>query len=239
VTTNHWRIHKGTIAQWTAIIPMPGDPDRLLALTRSILEAAYATEIALIANPDGGVWTVDDLFASIEARYRETGCVGFFDFAKGHMRVLSKVAYWRDGVIVESVVADLKDLLCTLQPEVLDEWVPQHPREPLQIDGHPVNYRDDTELFNAKKLPSISFGLKTTAEIWLPWVRKLNHDQFFDNRELAARHTVRLNAFLAKLASVANDQGGEVRFSNMLDQTWLETLAGPAGIALTGEPPVL
>jgi hypothetical protein len=89
-----------------------------------------------------------------------------------------------------------------------------------------------THFGNQKVKPALEFMAGTEddttwatvssfSSIWLPWQPNngidgdLPDDALLDNRALAARHSPRLNAFLADIAAAARDAGGWLR----LDRT--------------------
>ena len=59
----------------------------------------------------------------------------------------------------------------------------------------------------------MSVRIELHSDVWFPWVfgsahPEADHKRMFDNRELCARHTPRLNAFLAAVGGAAQAAGG-------------------------------
>jgi len=81
----------------------------------------------------------------------------------------------------------------------------EHDRVADVRDGVPVDH-------SARRLPvAVLIGIH--SDIWFPWVYgsahpDADHRRMFDNRELASRHTPRLNGFLGEVAAAARRVGG-------------------------------
>lgn len=104
----------------------------------------------------------------------------------------SRIAFADVGeVVVEDDIADLGQVLAAAP-----HTAPVRHRPPLQIavtDG--------------------GGSISSCSDIWLPWCSARYEDDaepedLADNRELAARHTPRLNAFLTRVRAAALDLGG-------------------------------
>ena len=123
--------------------------------------------------------------------------------------------YDREDQLVECVVTDLGAVLASLEPvpdSIPNGCMKRYP--PIRIIGDryenvqpgvPVDTR-------AHPLP-IAVYLGIHSDIWFPWVYgsahpEADHVRMFDNRELASRHTPRLNAFLGEVALAARGVGG-------------------------------
>jgi hypothetical protein len=110
----------------------------------------------------------------------------------------SRIAYADpDGAVVEDDVSDLGAVLAA-GPHA----GPAEHREPLWVFSTPVP-RDDL----------ISVLVSSGSDIWLPWCSAryeegAHVDDLADNRELARRHTPRLNEFLERAAELAERAGG-------------------------------
>lgn len=69
-----------------------------------------------------------------------------------------------------------------------------------------------------------------------PWC---DYKRFFDNRELASRHTPRLNRFLAEAKAAVIDAGGTWIPDDHVRAMVLSPWIGPHGILLDGPVPEL
>ena len=127
---------------------------------------------------------------------------------------LSLVSYYdEEDNIIENKVNNLGKLLHTLRIRESEDRIKYgHGREPLSIQGEPIEIRNKEMVEDIR----ISFILYT--DIWLPWVigsfddlkldKETGHRILYDNRELANRHTPRLNRFLAEARELTLSMGG-------------------------------
>jgi hypothetical protein len=123
--------------------------------------------------------------------------------------------YDRSDQLIECAVTDLGAVLESLEPVpgcIAKGFMTHYPA--LRIRGRryadvhqgvPVDLRADP-------LP-VAVLIAIHSDIWFPWVFGSAHPlhdyrRMFDNRELANRHTPRLNAFLGEVAAAARRVGG-------------------------------
>jgi hypothetical protein len=123
--------------------------------------------------------------------------------------------YDRDDSLVESPVTDLGALLESLQPvpgSISPGMRSHYPA--VRVTGR--RYRDVREGVavdsSAHPMRVLAF-FEIHSDIWFPWVfgsahPQRDHIRMFDNRELASRHTPRLNAFLDEVAASVRGAGG-------------------------------
>ena len=146
--------------------------------------------------------------------------------------------------VVERVVTDLGAVLESLEPVPNSIWTGFMNHYPtIRIRGR--RYADVLEGVpvdkSAHPLP-VAVLLGIHSDIWFPWVfgsahPECDHRRMFENRELASRHTPRLNAFLGEVGSAARRIGGTFSL-------WPDGTPGPAadwvddtGVLLEWLPP--
>lgn len=239
---NHWSSHRDTILLWGAWVPLRGDaPDALVEWTKQIVVLAEDLGIAEFRPvEDAPWWSREQVFGHIDRRFAEEGIVDAFGFARGFKCTRSTLAYYNRAGIVEQPVDDIGALLDRLRGPVSD-WhrFAIDPAAPIAVHGHAINYKQGATGMSAHELPTTSVELHLHSDIWLPWVRgplDPEKDELYDNRELAARHTTRLNRFLDELRRMTVDQGGSWHFFSFSQEPSLLAMAGPDGIRLLDTP---
>ncbi len=85
-------------------------------------------------------------------------------------------------------------------------------RAPVRVLGSTLRFRDGAWQAG---LDGVNVTIQLCSDIWFPYVRGLAHPNcrdgyFFDNVELATRHTPRLNEFLAEVAAMVRDVGARL-----------------------------
>jgi hypothetical protein len=94
---------------------------------------------------------------------------------------------------------------------------------PVRITGRRyAGIRTGVPVDNRPNRLPVALLIHIQSDIWFPWVYgsahpEADHIRMFDNRELANRHTPRLNAFLGEVAAAARGAGG--RFEIWPDDT--------------------
>src|SRR5213078_2193866 len=123
--------------------------------------------------------------------------------------------YDREDHLVERAIHDLGAVLASLEPVpdvIPDGFMTHYP--PVRITGR--RYADVREGIPVDNRPyplPVAVLVRIHSDIWFPWVYgsahpDCDHRRMFDNRELATRHTPRLNAFLGEVAAAARRIGG-------------------------------
>lgn len=242
-TRNHWAAYRNTLLQWRACVPIHFDePGALVEWTKAIAILARDLGIAEF-RPDqaAGWWSIDDVNAHLERRLAEESVVDAFGFSAGHLRTRSTVAFHAEHGIVERPVDDVGALLRELRAPVSEEHEGIfRSRAPLAIGGHAIDFRPDATQMAARTLPETSVAFELDTDLWLPWVRGQldgERDELYDNRELAARHTPRLNRFLDEVRRMSLDRGGRWQFMNFPNTAELNAMADADGIRLIDTPP--
>jgi hypothetical protein len=130
----------------------------------------------------------------------------------GRGSVGSTIAYYdRNDVLVEQNVADLGILLRDLEPVpgAIFGYLRNRGNSPMEALG---------SVFSVDEIQSLSkvqFTLTTNSNIWSPYLYWTGHpwgsrpNVYYDNRELANRHTTRLNRVIGTLADMTAELGGK------------------------------
>jgi hypothetical protein len=239
---NYWTPERDPMLLWGAWVPLRGDaPAALVEWTKRIVVLAGELGIAEFRpDEDAEWWSREQVFAHIDRRLAEDGVVDAFEFAHAFKRTRSTLAYYDRAGIVERPVEDVGALLDRLRGPVSD-WhrFAVDPAAPLAVSGHAIDYRPGATGMSAHELPTTSVEFKLHSDIWLPWVRgplDPERDELYDNRELAARHSTRLNRFLDEVRRMTVDQGGTWHFFSFSQAPSLLAMAGPEGIRLLDTP---
>lgn len=196
---NHWiTFPDHRVAGWEATLPGPrGDAERLVQLGIALVDAGKRH----------GVWnaqrfaTTADFEAYVRTAVGERGTVPllFGESTPGH------VACYRDGRIVELEVADVGVLLRELRPDRPTSVTRSAPPVVVRGASLRVDHAED-----------VVIEIRLDTDLWFPRVMGMcepipddeDAPESYDNRELAARHTPRLNRFLAEVRKRTIELGG-------------------------------
>jgi hypothetical protein len=156
----------------------------------------------------------------LEKVLHDTGeFIGFRDFSSGPRRdvdnegflATARLNYYdENGRTVESEVGDTGVLLMHLRPDKI-----RHSRNhmaaffPLSLYGQRGGWLQDGTTYQT------SLMIYIHTNIWLPKVRGFPSDprEWYDNSELALRHTPRLNRFLLRVKELTLQYGGKWELS--------------------------
>ncbi len=221
------------IADFTAINNQPTRMARFVQTTLTsgvkhrIFDVAEAPLIGYLRDRDGALGDV------IGRLFEQDKVLDLFGFTGAAMHpglpTSSTVEttlchYDRNDLLVEHVVTDLGAVLSSVEPApdcIPSGFMTHYPA--VRITGW--RYEAASEGTNVDRsvrpLP-IEVRICIHSDIWFPWVYgsahpEWDHRRMFDNRELASRHTPRLNAFLKEVAEAAREVGG--RFGIRHDET--------------------
>jgi hypothetical protein len=203
---NFWAQREYCIASWHAdMTACLGSPKVLLSLIHDVYVAACETRLILPVDVD--------LSAAVDRRWSSEHTVDLFRLIKG-VQVESELAWYsRSDQVVEGRVADLGALLASLQP--VPNAISRYNREvghpPVALTGGQVSYAGQVAK-RSSDYPE-TFTLSLYSDIWFPFVIGFAHPaaddtRFFDNRELANRHTTRLNRLLGRISRRVFEAGG-------------------------------
>jgi len=234
---NRWTTRDDpAFAAWEAALPAEGGLDFSRALLRlgreervyRVLEAPAPSRFEA-----AGGRRYEDLLAEGALPF-DFGSGGIARTAAGQLRTPGVVSWHAPGGVVEGEVEDLGAKLASLRPGDVD-WGGRFmaPAPPVTITGRRA--RRDAER-------PLRVRVALFCDVWFPWVLGFLEEAFpapnarkmYDNRALAARHTPRLNRFLAGAADAAAAAGG--RWSVLEPEGAAERYAdvvGPRGIELS------
>lgn len=145
------------------------------------------------------------------ARVRESERLPLFpeDQAPGkELWTPARLAFYRDSACVEEDVGDVGGLLRELRPDRIETaGMFMRRASPVTVCGgsFPLDWTESARVV-----------IRLDTDIWFPSVMGMlealveegEQPESYDNRELAARHTPRLNAFLEELRGTVLDLGG-------------------------------
>lgn len=221
----------------------------LAGSTHRVFETISAPVIGYERDRDG------DLRALLRRRWETSSMVDACFFTGAAMapehprssRVNALMStYDRNDVVVDTEVADLGLLLRDVEPvpgSIPDGFTRPFPA--VRITGPRLQYENRNgvdALISRMPDPAISVALH--SDIWLPFVfgsshPLADHRRMFDNRELASRHTPRLNRFITDVARAVQAAGAEWSVDLELTGTnaalWLDAM----GIHLDAREPDL
>lgn len=151
---------------------------------------------------------------------------------------------WYDSndALASGLVDDTGRLLRSLVPgKSIDRYVADLGSPPLAVTGSIFRYQDGQLVQN---LGGQVVLFTTYTDIWFPFVTGAAHpswdsERFFDNRELASRHTPRLNAYLEAVASAVIAAGGRWEIEHACVARQLSPWVTERGILLDGPVPPL
>lgn len=233
---NFWVQRENPFAVWYAdVTPLLGAPEELLVLLKRVYEAAAQARLLLpvACDPSG----------DMSRRWEAERTIDVFRL--GRARVEADLAWYSaDDVVNEGRVADLGKLLASLEPTPgsieLSNRVPGSP--PVDMRGSRISYA------GSAPSPRLPYGEKISitlrSDIWFPYVLGHAHPHFdsehyFDNRELASRHTSRLNELLGTIERLVSEAGGTLT----LDRDDMHALYAPwlsdRGVNEDGPQPAL
>jgi hypothetical protein len=182
--------------------------------------------------------------------YQDTQTVDLFNFTKSglvavngkHYKATSLLAYYEEaGQVVEAQIDDIGALLRQLKADKLEEAYSSFRYGPaLNIIGPSLDFRDPSSIQKFFDRGKVKITISLHSDIWLPWIDGIISDDYdidyvFDNRQLANRHTPRLNQFLNSLREATLAIGGtweldeeEIRVPNTLVSSMGIVLDAPA-----------
>jgi len=209
MTRNHWiTFPDDPVAEWDACFPPPrDDAERLVRFACLLVDAGKRHAVwdtrRFVAGAGSGSGTYETYVReALDQRQNLRLALKALDPEAPSM---ARLAFYRDDRIVEEDVADVGALLATLRPELSPMVTEGAP--PITVLGFAVPKAHDKE---------VRFRIRLDTDIWFPRVTGmgdvyLTHDDdpaYANNRELAARHTPRFNAFLRELRAAALADGG-------------------------------
>lgn len=202
---NYWVQLEAVVATWYAdVTPLLDAPERLLALVRSVYEAAARTRMV---RPIGF-----DPVADLALKWEREQTIEVFWRMK-NLPVETDLA-WFDASdsLVEGGVKDLGALLASLEPRPnsITDSARYLGEPPVALMGGYVRYLENSPSPRPKH--GETFNIALHSDIWLPFVSGFAHpswdgERWFDNRALAERHTPRLNELLTTVGRIVAEAG--------------------------------
>jgi hypothetical protein len=213
---NHWiTFVNDTVVRWGAFLPGPrGDISGLIRFGVSVVEAGALYEVYRALHIPGArsyLAGTESFEEYLRARAKE-GRVPLFPRESrpgpDELWTPARISFYRDDEIVEAEVGDVGALLRELRPNDLEAaGMFMRSAAPVTVRGSSVGIDDDQEVL---------IQVRLDTDLWFPRVmgmlEAVPEDEpkpdFYDNHELAERHTPRLNAFLNELRHSATALGG-------------------------------
>ena len=213
---NHWiTFVNDIVVRWGAFLPAPrGDVDGLIQFCVNVVEVGARYDVyraVRIPAAQSYVASLQSFEDYLRTQATERGRVPLFpgDHRPGpELWTPARIAFYRDEEIVEAEVGDVGALLRELRPDKIGTaGMFMRSASPVSVMGSSVDVNDDQE---------VRIQVRLDTDIWFPRVMGMLEDipedelkpDFYDNRELAKRHTPRLNAFLNELRRSAVALGG-------------------------------
>jgi hypothetical protein len=225
---NLWIQTERAFATWVAdLSALRTQPESLLEFVRHLLAAGIQHQVLEFIDAPIIQYqrkSTGDLCALLTTLYQESRIAELFGFtgaamAPGHPQSSTSRATlaWYDANdrLVEGPCVDLGALLAELEPSpdcIPPGFMTHYP--PLRVTGTRLEYGDTSpEPQRFSPTQSLEVRLAIHSDIWFPWIYGSAHpacdyERMFDNRELAGRHTPRLNAFLRTVAAKTKAIGG-------------------------------
>lgn len=233
-------------ADFTAVTDRPAAIQTFVEATvvagakHRICDVREAPGIGYVRARDGALADV------LRRNFEREAAVDLFDFngaammpgLPGSSTVETVLAYYdRQDQLVERSVIDVGELLTSLtpNPDYTSNGCSNH-YPAICITGR----RYDSARLRDPRLPPIA-RFEIHADVWFPWIfggahPKADFRRMFDNRELALRHTPRLNAFLAEVAEAARHAGGSFNMRADESATYASNFVTDEGVRLDWEP---
>ncbi|HRC55742.1 MAG TPA: hypothetical protein PKU97_07455 [Kofleriaceae bacterium] len=256
---NVWIQTDFAFATWVAdLSAIRGQPRALLEAVVAILDAGARHRVftPVELGPLGFRRGHDgNLLQLLAAQWEGPRVVDAFGFtgaamapgAPGSSTVEADMAWFdHDDALRVAPTTDLGAVLRALEPvpgSIGEGFTVPFP--PVQITGRRLTYQGEPpKLEESQARRPIEIRVALHSDIWFPYVfgsahPLADHRRYFDNRELAALHTPRLNGFLRDVAAVTAAAGG--RWQVDLEETgtdaqrWLDA----SGVRLESLPPEL
>jgi hypothetical protein len=213
---NRWiTLVTDTVARWEAFLPAPrGDVSTLIRFAGGVADAGsrngvYRVERMPAERPyDSRLQTFETY---LRDQARERGRVPIFpeDASPGsELWTPARIAFYRGGAVVEEEVGDAGALLRELCPDKLETCgMFMRGASPVTVLGGsvPVDWTQEVRV-----------QVRLDTDIWFPDVTGMCEEipevghkpDLYDTRELASRHTPRLNAFLDEIRRLSIELGG-------------------------------
>jgi hypothetical protein len=236
---NRWTIERA-LATWVAdLTPFAKQPDILLDWMETVWQAGAETSIYVPLKIESSQYRrADDvrgydptLMKQIRATFARTHVLDVFRDHSVGVEIASRMAYWEGERVVEEFVPDPYCLQLRFRPNI-DQEDPDltHVYGFLDLRGPGLDFNDPN--MRGVFHPTVRVGFSIHSTIWLPWFSSRFQDDmeyadlYFDNSELATRHTPRLNQFLLAVREKTQAIGAEWSLDH--------NVLGPRAVSVTG-----
>ncbi|HET7501974.1 MAG TPA: hypothetical protein VFK02_13245 [Kofleriaceae bacterium] len=225
---NLWIQTDNAFATWRAdVTTVQRRPQAVLGLVQAVLAAGAAHRMYEVVEAPliGYQRERDGALGAVLARlFAEQDVLDAFGFVGSAMlpgaarssTVETLLAlYDREDRVIEKAVSDLGAELKAMEPVegvIPDGFMMHYPA--VRVLGRQFVGVREGELLDRSAHPlPVSVRIELHSDVWFPWVfgsahPEADHKRMFDNRELCARHTPRLNAFLAAVGEATRAVGG-------------------------------
>lgn len=231
---NLWVQTKSPFAAWTAdMAKFASSPAEVREFLMTVVGLGDANCVAMV--------DVSLVNESMQARWTRSSrvyCDVLSDFAPR-----ARLSWYdRQDRLVDGDVEDLGALLMGLQPVEgaisrfdADSWAP------VVVSGSRLDYSSG-RLKRTIDEQIMTFSIY--SDIWFPFVLGEAHpscdgQRYFDNRELALRHTPRLNAYLSAVAQAVTARGGAWSVESDSVARTMAAWVTEQGVVLDGKVPPL
>lgn len=230
---NLWVQPKSPFAAWIAdMAGFASSPDAVREFLMTVVGLGNACGVAMV---DVGL-----VGESVRTRWERRSRV--YCDVLGDFTPRARLSWYdRQDRLVEGDVADLGALLVELQAEGTlsrfdaDSWAP------VVVSGSRLDYSSGS-LDRVIDEQIMTFSIY--SDIWFPFVLGRAHpscdgQRYFDNRDLALRHTPRLNSYLSAVAQAVTARGGTWSVERDSVARTMAAWVTEQGVALDGQVPPL
>jgi len=225
---NLWIQTEHAFVTWVVdLTEVKNDPYALLSFLEKVLDAGSRHEIFTVLKAPEINFERDrdtELYDFLNDIFQARKVVDLFAFTGAAMApgtplsstVQAKVAWFdANSKCTENLCSDLATVLQSLEPvegSIPSGFMKHLP--PIRITGLRLTYYDDaSESSNYSTDHAVMIYFAIHSDIWFPWIYGsahplCDHKHMFDNRELALKHTPRLNDFLQEVSTFVTQIGG-------------------------------
>lgn len=235
-TRNLWIQAEYPFVTWIAdLSTLRSHPLEMVSVVEALLEAGERHQVFTPLELPKLGYIRGESPPRVRERWSQERVVDLFAFTGAAMKpgapnssTVAATLAWYDAAdqVVEGPITDVGELLRSLEPvpgSISNGFTTPYP--PLRITGPELVY-DDRRAKPAKNRAAC-MRVAIHSDIWFPFVfgsahPLADHRRMFDNRELARRHTPRLNAFLANVGRMITAAGCTWRVAK--DESVLKSL---------------
>jgi hypothetical protein len=257
---NHWSTSKDHIVLWSCRFSpeVSRNPEKLLSFVSQLLTTGERERVYRVLEAPALSYKAGEgqsYLEHIRGYFMRTERLPLFylsfpdDTRGSSLRVSGQIAYYDVDGIREEELEDLGALLGHLRPQETKEY----PSAAYSV--HPVSvYTSSFYSLGGPGMPvdkdaAITLMVMLYSDIWFPRVTgvydsdvpndpRRGLDGWYDNRELASRHTSRFNRFLASVRAAALELGASWKLDRQDGNKNFIAMCSDTGINLADEPAV-